>query len=118
MVTVHNLAKFKVMEYEVRWIAAAPPGCSSKAKARRSVLSRADHTHIAPESSVTSPASRVQISELQKIADDLTTAHLQVQVGIARVRFENGSYWQVEDDDDIFAPSLLKEESDKCQGPK
>ena len=112
---VSNSSKLKVTEYEIHWIAAAPPGCSPKAEARPTVLSRAVHATIAPNDSATSPASRVQTTELAKIAGDLGTAHLQVQVGVARVRFENGSFWQADSDDEIFAPSLLKQDSDKCQ---
>ena len=113
--TVFNSSKVKVTEYEVRWIAAAPPGCSSKPKARPSVLSRTVNAIVAPNASNTSPASRVETDQLEKIADDLGTAYLQVQVGVAKVRFENGSSWQAENDGEIFTDSLLKEDSDKCQ---
>jgi hypothetical protein len=112
--TVYNSAKVKVTEYEIHWIAAVPPGCSSKGQSHRSSLSRTVHAAVAPESSVTNPAARVQTSELEKIARRVASERLHVQVGVARIRFENGSSWEAESDEEIFTPSLLQE-SEKCK---
>ena len=111
---VYNSAKVKVTEYEIHWIAAVPAGCSSKGRSHRSSLSRTVHATVAPESSVTHPAARVQTSELEKIAGRMGSDHLHVQVGVARIRFENGSSWEAENDEEIFTPSLVQE-SEKCQ---
>jgi|SRR5436190_16010523 len=113
--TVYNSSKFKVKEYEIHWIAAAPPGCSAKGETRRSTLSRTVRAMVAPDSSLTNPAARVQTNQLETIAGTLATKHLHVQVGVARVRFENGSSWQAESDDEIFTSSLMNQESEKCQ---
>ena len=114
---VHNSSTKKTTQYEIQWIAAAPPGCAHVQNPKVFHFSRTVASELAPEETKAEKASEIKISALSEVAEKLQTDFLQVQVGVVRAKFEDGASWQDNDrheDSDVFMPSALEADRDKC----
>jgi hypothetical protein len=112
---VHNSSTKKITEYELWWIAAAPPGCGH-VPAKTFNFSRTIKSDLDPDKTDAEQASEVNISDFQEVAEKLQTDFLQVQVGIVRANFEHHASWHENDLEDfgVFMPSVLEADREKC----
>ena len=114
---VHNSAAQKAKEYEIRWSAAAPPGCARVQKAKPFQFSLTVKADLEPDETKAEEASEVSISDLREVAEKLGTDFLQVQVGVVRVKFDHGASWHEDpanQESGVFMPSVLEADRDKC----
>jgi hypothetical protein len=114
---IHNSGTKKATEYEIQWIAAAPPGCAHVQNAKPFNFSRRVKADLDPDETRAEQASEVNIADFSEVAEKLKSDVLQVQVGIVRATFEHGASWQENDPNGhsgVFMPSVPEADRDKC----
>jgi hypothetical protein len=107
-----------VTRFQLGWLVAVPEGCSASPADPIVATAPPDRVTIPPGGTAQTKDYRLETAALVSRAKSDGIVLLNVQVGVVKIEFADGSSWETPVQGNLFMPDELQFEKKKCNGGK